>query len=44
MYVLLSVVGEFISRATTRLTELSKKQTINEAKDIELINVECHIR
>lgn len=42
--VLLSVVGEFISRASTRLTELARKQPVNEAKCIELLDVKCHIR
>lgn len=42
--VLLSVVGEFISRASTRLTELARKQPVNESKSIELLDVKCHIR
>lgn len=41
--VLLSVVGEFMSRASTRLTELAKKQSI-DIKNIELLDVKCHIR
>lgn len=42
--VLLSVVGEFICRSSTRLTELAKKQTINDTKNVELLDVKCHIR
>lgn len=42
--VLLSVVGEFISRASTRLTELAKKQSISDNKNMELLDVKCHIR
>lgn len=41
--VLLSVVGEFMSRASTRLAELAKKQPI-DTKIIELLDVKCHIR
>lgn len=41
--VLLSVVGEFMSRASTRITELAKKQSM-EAKNIELLDVKCHVR
>lgn len=41
--VLLSVVGEFISRATTRLQELSKKQGA-DTKPVELLDVKCHVR
>ncbi|XP_059612441.1 protein unc-80 homolog isoform X4 [Phlebotomus argentipes] len=41
--VLLSVVGEFISRATTRLQELSKKQG-GDSKPVELLDVKCHVR
>lgn len=41
--VLLSVVGEFMSRASTRLTELAKKQSM-EVKNVELLDVKCHIR
>lgn len=42
--VLLSVVGEFISRSSTRLTELAKKQSMNDTKNVELLDVKCHIR
>ncbi|KXJ74140.1 hypothetical protein RP20_CCG014272 [Aedes albopictus] len=40
--VLLSVVGEFITRSTTRLNELSRKQ--GESKPVELLDVKCHVR
>lgn len=42
--VLLSVVGEFMNRASTRLAELAKKQSMNDAKNSELLDVKCHIR
>lgn len=41
--VLLSVVGEFISRATPRLQELSKKQG-GDSKVVELLDAKCHVR
>lgn len=41
--VLLSVVGDFISRATIRLHELSKKQG-GDSKPVELLDVKCHVR
>lgn len=41
--VLLSVVGEFMSRASTRLIELSKKQS-NDSKFVELLDIKCHVR
>lgn len=41
---LLSVVGEFISRSSTRLTELAKKQPLSDNKNMELLDVKCHIR
>lgn len=41
--VLLSLVGEFLSKASTRLQELSKKQA-SDAKPIELLDAKCHIR
>lgn len=42
---MLSVVGEFMSRASTRLTELAKKLPLNESnKTAELLDVKCHIR
>ncbi|XP_037051116.1 protein unc-80 homolog isoform X4 [Bradysia coprophila] len=41
--VLLSVVGEFISRASTRLGELAKKYP-GDAKSVELLDVKCHVR
>lgn len=41
--VLLSVVGEFISRASTRLGELSKKHPA-DAKAVELLDLKCHVR
>ncbi|XP_058813943.1 protein unc-80 homolog isoform X3 [Topomyia yanbarensis] len=40
--VLLSVVGEFITRASTRLNELARKQ--GEGKPVELLDVKCHVR
>lgn len=40
--VLLSVVGEFITRSTTRLNELSRKQ--GDSKPVELLDVKCHVR
>jgi protein unc-80 len=43
--VLLSVVGEFITRSSTRLQELSKKQnSIGDSKPIELLDIKCHVR
>lgn len=42
--VLLSVVGEFMNRAATRIIELAKKQPMNESKSSELLDVKCHIR
>lgn len=41
--VLLSVVGEFISRASTRLHELARKHP-GDAKAVELLDVKCHVR
>lgn len=41
--VLLSVVGEFISRASTRLQELARKQPV-DGKVIELLDIKCHVR
>lgn len=41
--VLLSVVGEFISRAQQRLNELTRKQSA-DAKNMELLDLKCHIR
>lgn len=41
---MLSVVGEFMNRASTRLAELAKKQPMNDAKNSELLDVKCHIR
>ncbi|XP_055382818.1 protein unc-80 homolog isoform X2 [Condylostylus longicornis] len=41
--VLLSVVGDFLSKASTRLSELSKKQG-NDGKPVELLDLKCHIR
>lgn len=41
--VLLSVVGEFISRASTRMPELDKKLK-TEVKPVELLDVKCHVR
>lgn len=41
--VLLSLVGDFLTRATTRLQELSKKiQSDNKA--VEILDAKCHIR
>jgi len=37
------VVGEFISRASTRLGELAKKYP-GDAKIVELLDVKCHVR
>lgn len=42
--VLLSVVGEFISRSSTRLTELAKKQSMNDTKNVELLDFKSHVR
>lgn len=43
--VLLSVVGDFMNRASTRIAELAKKQSMNETKNCsELLDVKCHIR
>lgn len=41
--VLLSVVGEFISRASTRLYELARKHP-GDAKSVELLDFKCHVR
>lgn len=41
---LLSVVGEFISRSSTRMMELAKKQSMSDNKNTELLDVKCHIR
>lgn len=41
--VLLSVVGEFIQRASTRLFELSRKHP-GDAKVVELLDFKCHVR
>lgn len=40
--VLLSVVGEFITRSSTRLNELLRKQ--GDSKPVELLDVKCHVR
>jgi protein unc-80 len=41
--VLLSLVGEFLNRANTRLQELARKPGA-ESKYLELLDVKCHIR
>lgn len=41
--VLLSLVGEFLNRATTRLQELARKPG-TESKYVEILDVKCHIR
>jgi protein unc-80 len=41
--VLLSLVGEFLNRGTTRLQELAKKPGA-DSKPVELLDVKCHIR
>ncbi len=41
--VLLSLVGDFINRATLRLAELAKKPQADQ-KYVELLDVKCHIR
>lgn len=41
--VLLSVVGDFLSRSTTRLIELSKKLN-SESKSFEILDIKCHMR
>ncbi|XP_037944678.1 protein unc-80 homolog isoform X2 [Teleopsis dalmanni] len=41
--VLLSVVGDFLSKSTTRLQELSKKLP-NDSKPTEVLDAKCHIR
>ena len=41
--VLLSLVGEFINRATTRLIDLAKKPGADN-KPVELLDIKCHIR
>lgn len=41
--VLLSVVGEFISRGQQRLNELTRKQSA-DSKNVELLDLKCHIR
>lgn len=40
--VLLSLVGEFITMASTRLNELARKQGDN--KPVDLLDVKCHVR
>ncbi|XP_050101355.1 protein unc-80 homolog isoform X2 [Anopheles aquasalis] len=40
--VLLSVVGDFMIQASTRLAELARKQ--GEPKPTELLDVKCHVR
>lgn len=40
--VLLSLVGDFITRAMTRLQELARKH--GDAKAVEILDVKCHIR
>lgn len=40
---MLSVVGEFMSRTSTRLAELAKKQS-TEVKSFEILDIKCHIR
>ena len=42
--VLLSVVGDFLSKSTTRLQELSKKLPKEENKLNEVLDAKCHIR
>ncbi|XP_058983127.1 protein unc-80 homolog isoform X4 [Musca domestica] len=42
--VLLSVVGDFLSKATTRLQELSKKMPKDDNKSTEVLDAKCHIR
>lgn len=41
--VLLSVVGDFLSRATSRLIELGKKPG-SENKSFEILDIKCHMR
>lgn len=41
---MLSVVGEFISRSSTRLSELAKKQSMNDTKNVELLDFKSHVR
>lgn len=41
--VLLSLVGDFLSRATIRLGELSKKPG-SDNKPVEILDVKCHMR
>lgn len=41
--VLLSLVGDFINRATVRLAELARKPGTDQ-KYVELLDVKCHIR
>lgn len=41
--VLLSVVGDFLNRATVRLIELSKKPNA-ENKPVEILDMKCHMR
>lgn len=41
--VLLSLVGEFLNRAMTRLQELSRKPGA-DSKYVELLDIKCHIR
>ncbi|KAL5280592.1 unc-80 family protein [Megaselia abdita] len=40
--VLLSVVGDFLSKGTTRLQEINKK--LSDVKVVELVDAKCHIR
>ncbi|XP_059219259.1 protein unc-80 homolog isoform X2 [Stomoxys calcitrans] len=42
--VLLSVVGDFLSKSTTRLQELSKKMPKDDNKPTEVLDAKCHIR
>lgn len=42
--VLLSVVGDFIGRAQQRLIELARKQGGESSKNVEMLDVKCHIR
>lgn len=41
--VLLSIVADFVNRASIRLGELSKKQG-GDTKVVELLDVKCHVR
>lgn len=41
--VLLSVVGDFLTRSTTRLQELSKKPGADN-KPVDILDIKCHMR